>query len=194
MVLYNFEVSVTGHKHSEIHLSDLSFDSKQNDFFFSSGSAGTTQGPPAPGNTDSSQAFCSTCVLLLTLVSQLCVYRKTVCVFFSTGSRVRGITAHTPCQHSNHPPASCSWHFFFPRNNSGNTGTSKKLSTCRSRGQNYCLWGGHFLATVRNKMSQQQEELGPAAPEDELGTFSSKGSLGKQAGGGKKTLGDKKML
>lgn len=45
-------------------------------------------------------------------------------------------------------------------------------------------------------MNQQQEELGPAATEDELGTFSSKGILGKQAGGGKKTLGDKseKML
>lgn len=85
---------------------------------------------------------------------------------------------------------------FFPRNNSVNTGTSKKLSIYRSRGQNYYLWGGHFLATVRNKISQQQEELGPAATEDELEAFSSKGILGKQAGGGKKTLGDKseKML
>lgn len=47
------------------------------------------------------------------------------------------------------------------------------------------------MATVRNKMSQQQEELGPADTEDELGAFSTKGILGKQAGGGKKTLGEK---
>lgn len=47
------------------------------------------------------------------------------------------------------------------------------------------------MATVRNKMSQQQEELGPADTEDELEAFSTKGILGKQAGGGKKTLGEK---
>lgn len=125
------------------------------------------------------------CVLFLMLVSELCVC--------STKNSVRVITACTPWKHNRTitPPASCLWHCFFPRNNSGNTGTPKKLSIYRNRGQNYYLWGRHFMATVRNKMSQQQEELGPADTEDELGAFSTKGILGKQAGGGKKTLGEK---
>lgn len=88
------------------------------------------------------------CVLFLTLVSELCVC--------STKNSVRVITACTPWKHNRTitPPASCLWHCFFPRNNSGNTGTPKKLSIYRNRGQNYYLWGRHFMATVRNKMSQ----------------------------------------